>query len=291
MEPIVSFVILHYKDIKSTDSCVHSILRMDGQEYIRIVIVDNDIQATEEDRRKLVDRYKEYSIITVLPVRENGGFSYGNNQGYCFAREEQKASFIVVANNDIVFLQKDFVNLVRTSYESNNCQVIGPDIVQRRTGKHQNPMADRVRTAKEAAYTVSLNRKALKYYSALYPILYWKVRRQEKNGGYYQNKRPQLFERAQKNKVLFGACLIFTPAFILAEDKAFWPETKFFYEEYILAQRCLSKGYTMIYEPTVHVLHESGAATRLSYRNEKKRLRFQMERMVEACEVYLQFIK
>lgn len=289
MEPIVSFVILHYKDIKSTDSCVRSILRMDGQEHIRIVIVDNDIQATKEDRRKLVDRYKKYSIITVLPVRENGGFSYGNNQGYWFAKEEQKASFIVVTNNDIVFLQKDFVNLVRTSYASNNCQVIGPDIVQRGTGKHQNPMADRMRTAKEAAYTVSLNRIALKYYSVLYPLLYWKVRRQEKKAGYDKNN--QAFETVQKNKVLFGACLIFTPAFALTEDKAFWPETKFFYEEYILAHRCLSKGYTMIYEPAVHVLHESGAATRLSYRSEKKRLRFQMERMVEACEVYLRYIK
>ena len=48
MEPIVSFVILHYRDIKSTDACVRSILQMDGRQYIRIVIVDNDIQATEE---------------------------------------------------------------------------------------------------------------------------------------------------------------------------------------------------------------------------------------------------
>ena len=40
----ISFVILHYKDIKVTDTCVQSILAMEQQERIRIVIVDNDIQ-------------------------------------------------------------------------------------------------------------------------------------------------------------------------------------------------------------------------------------------------------
>ena len=142
MEFIISFVILHYKDIKSTDSCVHSILNMRGQEHIRIVIVDNDIQESEEDRRKLADRYKKYSSITVLPIRENGGFSYGNNCGYRFARENQKASFIVMTNNDIVFLQKNFVYLIKDCYETYSCDIIGPDIVHRKSGKHQNPMAE-----------------------------------------------------------------------------------------------------------------------------------------------------
>ena len=40
----VSFVILHYKDYSVTDTCVQSILAMEQQERIRIVVVDNDIQ-------------------------------------------------------------------------------------------------------------------------------------------------------------------------------------------------------------------------------------------------------
>ena len=40
----VSFVILHYKDYSVTDTCVRSILAMEQQERIRIVIVDNDIK-------------------------------------------------------------------------------------------------------------------------------------------------------------------------------------------------------------------------------------------------------
>lgn len=47
----ISFVILHYKDYSVTDTCVRSILAMEQQERIRIVIVDNDIQ-----KKKKTDR-------------------------------------------------------------------------------------------------------------------------------------------------------------------------------------------------------------------------------------------
>ena len=50
----VSFVILHYKDYSVTDTCVRSILAMEQQERIRIVIVDNDIQKKEKDRQELL---------------------------------------------------------------------------------------------------------------------------------------------------------------------------------------------------------------------------------------------
>ena len=71
----ISFVILHYKDIKVTDTCVQSILAMEQQERIRIVIVDNDIQKSEKDRKELSLKYQENSQIKILQIKENGGFS------------------------------------------------------------------------------------------------------------------------------------------------------------------------------------------------------------------------
>mgnify|MGYP000626994418 CR=1 FL=1 len=70
----ISFVILHYKDIKVTDTCVQSILAMEQQERIRIVIVDNDIQKSEKDRKELSLKYQENSQIKILQIKENGGF-------------------------------------------------------------------------------------------------------------------------------------------------------------------------------------------------------------------------
>lgn len=65
--------------------------------------------------------------------------------------------------------------------------------------------------------------------------------------------------------------MIFTPLFVEKEDKAFDPETQFFYEEYILALQLQAKAYKIVYDPAMTVKHESGAATKKSYHKQKKR--------------------
>ena len=142
----VSFVILHYKDYSVTDTCVRSILAMEQQERIRIVIVDNDIQKKEKDRQELLQKYQGNSRIKVLQIKENGGFSYANNQGYQYAREHFGKSYIIVLNNDIEFTQKDFISRLEKSYVNNQCYVLGPDVIRQSTGEHQNPMDTRLRS-------------------------------------------------------------------------------------------------------------------------------------------------
>ena len=80
----VTFVILHYKDRAITDKCIQSILKLENQEQIQIVIVDNDIHKQKNSRKELGDFYKGNSRIHVLPVYENGGFPHANNKGYAY---------------------------------------------------------------------------------------------------------------------------------------------------------------------------------------------------------------
>ena len=103
--------------------------------------------------------------------------------------------------------------------------------------------------------------------------------------------RKDYYDAVQRNKVLFGACLIFTPLFVKKEKKAFEPETKFFYEEYLLTLKCQKKGYTTVYDPELKVLHESGAATKRGFKSEKRRLKFTMERVAEAAEIYAEMVE
>ena len=286
-----AFVILHYGDAKITDICVQSILRMEHQDHIQIVIVDNELQRPEKGRQKNFQNYKREKNITVLYMRENGGFSYANNQGYRYAREILHASFIIVLNNDIEFVQTDFLIRLEDIWKTKSCHILGPDIIRRSTGEHQNPMDTRLRTEEEAGYTVNMNRIALKYYTVLYPILYWNHVRSEKKTTRERKKNEAAFQTTQENIIPFGACIIFTPLFTASEDKAFSPETQFFYEEYLLACRCRKNGYRIVYTPELKTIHESGAATRKSYRDEKKRLKFVMERTMESCGIYLRYLK
>lgn len=124
------------------------------QKRIRIVIVDNDIQKSEKDRKELSLKYQENSQIKILQIKENGGFSYANNQGYQYAKEHFGNGYIIVLNNDIEFTQKNFVSILEESYHSHPCHIIGPDVIRQGTGEHQNPMDTRLRTKEEACYTI-----------------------------------------------------------------------------------------------------------------------------------------
>ena len=269
---IVSFVILHYKDIEVTDRCVRSILQMeDPENRIRILIVDNDIGEKWEKRQQLQSRYGQDSRITVLPIMENGGFSYANNKGYRLAREQEEISYIIVLNNDIEFPQKNFLELLDKSYEQHPCHIFGPDIIRQGTGEHQNPMDTRLRTREEAQFTVRMNRLALKFYPVLYPLVSWKLNREEKVRLQQKAENETFYQTVQENIVPFGACLIFTPEFVKQEEVAFTPETQFFYEEYILTGRCRKKGYRIVYDPALQAYHESGAATKAEFAVKKER--------------------
>ncbi len=285
----VCFVILHYGDADVTDACVQSILRMEQRERIRIVIVDNDLHESEEHRQRLSGRYAHVSGLYVLRIEENGGFSYANNKGYAFAREQLNASFVVAANNDIEFVQKDFLRGLDEVYREHPCHVLGPDIVRRSTGEHQNPMDVRLRTKEEAEYTIRMNRLALKLYPLLYPALYFKLKKDEKENTLRRTASGQ-FDKFQEGMVLFGSCLIFSPLFVSEEAVLFEPETEFYYEEYLLAHRCLKKGYRLLYAPSLRVMHESSASTRKSYQSMRKRIRFILERTEKACSIYRKMI-
>ena len=225
----ICFVILHYKDYDVTDTCVQSILKMEQQERIRVVIVDNDIRKNEEERKELLVKYRGNSRINVLQIKENGGFSYANNRGYRYARENFGADYIVVLNNDIEFTQKDFIARLEESHEKHPCHILGPDVIRRGTGEHQNPMDTRIRTKEEAGYTIRMNRFALRFYPVMYPAVYHMLKKAEKKKLSHQDTQNALSKSVQTDIVPFGACLIFTPEFVKNEEKAFTPETQFFY--------------------------------------------------------------
>lgn len=169
--------------------------------------------------------------------------------------------------------------------------MLGPDIIRSGTGEHQNPMDERLRTKEEAEATIRKNRMALKLYPLIYPLLYWNNRWMERTQTQERKKSKDYYKSKKEKIVPFGACLIFTPLFVKAEEKAFDPETQFYYEEYILACRCQKKGYRIVYDPSLKMHHESGKATSRRFRGEYGRLKFMMERIIQACTIYCTMLK
>lgn len=286
----VSFVILHYKDVSVTDDCIKSILRMKYQDRIAIVVVDNDIHLPHSKRQILREHFRDIHQIHILTNMGKGGFSEANNLGYKYARDKLKSDCIIVINNDIVFLQRDFISRLCRIEKKYKCHVLGPDVIRKGIREHQNPMDSRIRTKEEAVFTIKANTFALKYYDFLFPIIYLHTRFQEYGRILKKRKNNKYYTMIHENIVPFGACLIFMPEYVLKERKAFEPETQFYYEEYILAARCGRSNYKIMYHPGLKVFHESGKSTRESYKGIKNRMKFIIKNTLTSCSLYLQYI-
>ena len=202
-----------------------------------------------------------------------------------------ESDFIVICNNDIEFLQEDFIELLYKMYEKHHCYILSPDIIHRRTHEHQSPLDQKIRTEQEVRYTIRMNEWALKLYPIAYPFFKFWNKRLEKKNLENKHKNEQYYQTVQKGIVPFGACLIATPLFLEKENKVFEPETKFYYEEYIMALRCLKKHYLIVYDPILKVIHESGKATKKSLKSQYKRTLFIMEQTLESCKIYEDLLK
>ena len=117
---MTAFVILHYRAAEMTRTCVERIRALNGSNYI--VIVDN--ASPNGTGELLAEEYAGEDNITVLLNQENAGFARGNNLGIRWVCENLKADFVVVLNNDVEILQKDFAVRIGEIYRENPFDVL-----------------------------------------------------------------------------------------------------------------------------------------------------------------------
>ena len=282
---LICFVILHYGDIHVTEECVDSIMQLTAGDKVQIVIVDNDFNKADSERKRLSAQYCGNSQVTVVPMQEEAGFSQANNCGYAYAKKMYNPDYIVVANNDIIFAQKDFAEQIQKIYDRDSYAVLSPDIVSREGGRHQSPIDTEPRTIRQLNYTIAMNAVCLRLFPVLYPLLSWNYGR-ERTGNAQEKSMGK-----QEDIVPCGACIVLSKTFIQQEDRAFEPETQFYYEEYILHYRCRKKQYKILYSPEVQVIHGDGVATKKNAEGERARLRFVMHHTLQSAKIYRQLIK
>ena len=265
---VFCFVILHYGNHTVTQRCVDSILNLKHNSNIHIVIVDNDCEKNDDDRLLSKGEYKNKDNIDIITVKEKMGFSLANNKGYEFAREHIEPEVIIMANNDITFEQEDFIERIQKFKDNNSFHILSPDIIDNNTGMHQSPIAVAGRTNAQLNYTIVMNYICLFMLPVIYPVLKSNEERNKKNISQLTNNYST---DIHDNIVPCGACIIVSSDFIKNEKKMFWPETNFYYEEYILYERCKNNNYTIIYNPDIKVIHGDGVSTKSTSKNDRKR--------------------
>ncbi|MCI9422794.1 glycosyltransferase family 2 protein [Sporofaciens musculi] len=278
---MTAFVILHYRAIEMTRTCVERIKALEGKSHI--VIVDN--ASPNGTGRILEKEYEKEKMITVLLNQENGGFARGNNLGICWVCSHLKADFVVVLNNDVEILQKDFAVQIGEIFKEHPFDVLGPDILSVFSGIHQSPKSLHGCTLE------SVRRKYAKVKKSSNPILLL-LSSGEKNS-------PAIWKRVQRRQrakqkidssvsaegvVLHGSCVIFSHRYLAAHPEPFYPKTYMYYEMEILEWLCRREGNVIRYDPSISVLHYQYVASKQEYKSIVKRSKFVIECLLDSLK-------
>ena len=274
------FLLLHYKNADVTMRCVDSIINMESRETYDIVIVDNASKngSIEELRAKYTTRPN----IHFLENEENLGYAKGNNVGFTYAKNILHADYVCLANNDVVFEDKKWIDKVCSLYEREHYYVLGPDVVTP-DGVHQNPFRA----------TVSSTGRVLK--NLLHDVVVYillKMGLQKKLSEKIHTKSVWEecdWKNSQNdfNGVLHGSCLVFSPLFIDDFD-GLYSGTFLYAEEDILCYilHKLHDKYT--YSNEVQVLHCHSTSFKRTYQDDSERKKVMVRHRIRS---YFKFFK
>lgn len=280
---MVCFVILHYVALEETIQCVESI-RNNVEGDKKIFVVDNcSPNGTFADLEK---KYADAPDVRVLETGENLGFAKGNNFGYRAALQEEDPDFIVVMNNDMEILQKDFIRQMEKSYDEYGFAVMGPDIYSTKKKYHQNPQTRKMPTRKDLEK--SRRTLAAKNRFRFMITLKWQIME-------LLHKKPAPEVRAEnyvdtvvEDPLLHGSCYVFSRDFTKAHpESCFYDGTFMYLEAEILCYQCRRDGEKMIYDPRLRVDHHEDVATDLEYHKKSVKSIFTVKCMLQSTEAFL----
>ena len=281
MDNKIVFLILHYKVIEETLNCIDSILSNYENENIDIVIVDNG--SNNGSGQSLVEKYKNNSNIHIIINEENLGFARGNNVGFNLAKK-LGAKYIVMTNNDIIFTQKEFCELIRSEYNKYNYSVLGPKIIM--PSGIQTVFNARVKSIKEQkVYMILLYIRLFLAYLHLERIFHFLYN--------YKSKKRKQINNADECKMdvpVYGCCMIFSDNYIKKfngiDDRTF-----LYCEEDLLYLRLKKNHLTEMYNPNLEVLHNHSVSTNSIFKSSRKKEIFSVKNLIKSNKILLEELK
>lgn len=234
----VAIVILNYLNYLDTIECVESINK-NGYDLCGIIIVDNGSE--NDSYNKLKQELGGQQNVHILKAKKNYGYARGNNIGIRYATKRMNADFVLVANNDTIFLEKDYVEKLLSVYKK-GIGVIGSEIILK-NGVKQNVMEEHL----------GLKDTFFSFINA------WSYDR----GASFDF--PTMSGKSEK--VLHGCAILFTPSFF-EYYRGFYKRTFLYKEEAILKLMCKCKKLRQVYVPDAKIFHKEDQSSEMSFDND-----------------------
>jgi len=255
---MISFVILHYKNIYDTLECISSIRKNMISESYSIIVVDNNTLSDSE--------YKKLKEVCsdVIKLNKNLGFAKGNNMGCNYAIKKYNPDFICVLNNDTLILNNKFLEEIENKYKETKFDILGPKIITE-DGDSVNPFYA-YSTLKEINEKIAYHQKLINIYqnSVLRYMLkvYIKVKKI-----FVPKKRLMNGEKSMYDVALHGCCLIFSKKYYKKFKDVFYEKTFLYHEEEFLDYRRRNNHLITYYDSDLEIFHKEGSSLNETFKN------------------------
>lgn len=281
---MITFVILHYKNLEETFQCVEGI-KKSFKDYT-IIIVENG--SGNNSDVSLNNEYGNDVKIEVIINVKNQGFSAGNNIGYEYAKVNYDSDYIIVLNSDVYIDDILFESKIRRIYNENNFHILGPDILTP-DERHQNPLRIKELELVDIRKKIWRKKVILTYLQFINRFKCFESLQKLEQKFYGTGHNQYEWAEGNRDVVLHGACYILSRNFIVQSEKLFYPETFLYMEEDILFSNAKRKGMTMLYNPEIQVLHKCGSSTDTSGGGLRSKRINWLRRMIASSEIYFKY--
>lgn len=267
----IAIVVLHYENLKDTSECLESLKKylVDGQNQTDVIVVDNG-----SVKEKAIDLEKKFhdSNVHFIYSDKNQGFARGNNLGFRYAKWRLNAEIIILANNDLVFKQEDFLEQMTREVIENQIDIAGPKIISMVDNKNQNPVPyshPNIVAVKERIIKLEILKFLCFFGVDLFiQTLFSKEHNVDSEKCTYQ---------------LHGACLIMANNYI-KNYEGLYPDTFMYMEEDILKYISKRDGLNMQYLDNIEVFHKEGSSTEKIHGVGRKKRLFYYTWNIDSCK-------
>lgn len=221
--PEISFIVVNYNGIEHTRELLKSIEKNLEKLSYEVVVIDNGSLVNEANILA-----KEYENYIIIRSEKNLGFAGGNNLGI----KASSGDYIMLINNDTLFIDNSIYELVGTMKRNSSIAVVSPKIY----------FLTPPNTIQYAGFTeltkITLRNRTIGYF--------------EKDNGQYNKP----CETASAH----GAAMMFRREILSLVG--YMPEIYFlYYEELDWCTKIRNCGYKIMYQPAANIVHKESQST------------------------------
>lgn len=226
MQPLVSVLILNYRNPNATVACVQKFLDQTIADRLEIFVIDN--HSDDDSIGILRNRLSQYHQVRIIETPSNAGFGYGYNKGAQYAR----GTYLLINNPDKTMPQDGVEKLVSRMQVESSIGILAPKIVH-----------------PDGSHRLSIRR---------FPHCIDIIARRSIIGRLYtKSLRRYLMldadiEQTQEVDWVVGGCFM-TPKNLFISLGGFDERFFLFFEDTDLCRRVRQQGYRVVYEPSISV--------------------------------------